>query len=80
MYAVVEIGGATAIIKAGELEWSSDEDWLEKSLNDLKDPDGPSGADPQPHITMAREAVEIYGGRVVEEVIDDTPLREGVEY
>lgn len=46
-------------------EWTSDNQALEDLLNAMLDPLGPSGADPNPSLTAAQEAVKRLGGEVV---------------
>jgi len=60
----IKIGDTEAAIK--NYEWSSKDKKLAKMLNAMLDPLGPSGADPYPDLTAARQAVERLGGEVVE--------------
>ena len=63
MSATVIIGGEKATIDG--YEWTSDNQALEDLLNAMLDPLGPSGADPNPSLTAAQEAVKRLGGEVV---------------
>lgn len=63
MSATVIIGGERATIDG--YEWTSDNQALEDLLNAMLDPLGPSGADPNPSLTAAQEAVKRLGGEVV---------------
>lgn len=63
MSATVMIGGEKATIDG--YKWTSDDQALEELLNALLDPLGPSGADPNPSLTAAQEAVKRLGGEVV---------------
>ena len=63
MSATVAIGGERATIDG--YEWTSDNQALEDLLNAMLDPLGPSGADPNPSMTAAQEAVKRLGGEVV---------------
>ena len=64
MYAVVDFGSrGIAIVQDGR--WSSDDKILEKELNQAVDASDPSGSDPQPHLTFARQAIELFGGKII---------------
>lgn len=54
-------------------EWTSTDKDLERLLNSMIDPAGPSGADPYPDKTYAMEAIEALGGRIVEASPPDHP-------
>lgn len=60
----VKIAGITARIN--EYVWTSDNKDLEKLLNSMLDPEGPSGADPNPDYTAAMQAIEALGGEITE--------------
>jgi len=60
---LVQIWGVEAGID--ELQWVvPTEPRVEKFLNSLIDPLGPSGADPYPDLTVAREVVDRFGGAI----------------
>ena len=59
----LETGQPTATIDG--YEWTSDDKNLAEYLNTMLDPLGPSGADPNPDLTAAQEAVKELGGKVV---------------
>lgn len=64
MAAMIELpGGHVATVAGGE--WLCDDPLLLPLLNHLKPLDGPSGADPNPDLTLARAAVKRLGGHVV---------------
>ena len=56
-----------------------EDDILRRWLESLRDPLGPSGADPYPDLTLAQMAVDRIGGEIVQ-FDPPTPLREGVTY
>lgn len=60
----IEIAGTRATIK--DLDWTSEDKSVEKVLNSLLNPWGPSGADPYPDFTAAQEAVDKFKGKIVE--------------
>ncbi len=76
MYAIIEIHGIQAMLFEGR--WSSSDAVFESLLNDMLDPDGPSGADPQPDVTEAERIAKELGGKVVEFEFDESP--EGLVY
>jgi len=45
--------------------WSCENTLLENYLNIMRDPLGPSGADPYPDLTLAESAVERLGGKIL---------------
>ena len=63
MTAIISLLGMKATIQA--YEWVAEEERLKSLLNSLLDPFGPSGADPNPDLTAAQEAMHILGGEVV---------------
>lgn len=60
----IKIGDTEATIE--NYEWSCKDKLLRQVLNGMLDPLGPSGADPYPDLTAAREAVAKLGGEIVE--------------
>jgi hypothetical protein len=70
MAATIRIGDTEATIDG--YEWSSDDKTLEKLLNLMLDPFGPSGADPNPDVTAARRIAARVGGEVIRQ---DAPRR-----
>ena len=46
--------------------WSCENKVIEKYLNAVRDPLGPSGADPYPDLSLAEDAVKRLGGEVLE--------------
>lgn len=76
MTAKVRIGANTATVE--DYRWTSDSAGLERSLNAMLDPSGPSGADPNPDLTAAQKAVKRLGGGIVE--FDETEYIEGRVY
>ena len=76
MAATVIIDGSTAIVD--DYEWFSSNKELERDLNAILDPDGPSGADPNKDYHAAKYAVWLFGGKVVQ--FDPTIHKEGVIY
>lgn len=76
MYAVIQQGGSRAMI--WEDDWYSDDKVLLDVLRAMRDPDGPSGGDPQPDVTEAYRVAELLGAKVVEEEMDRHKL--GVVY
>lgn len=76
MTAIVEINGKRAVVK--DYHWSSADEALATMLNALLNPNGPSGADPNPDGTAAEEAVKRLGGRIIS--VDETESEDGVVY
>lgn len=76
MSATVEIGGFKATITDGQ--WTSDNPALAQILTALLPTWGPSGADPNPDLHIAQNAVKQLGGTVLE--YDETEFEEGVVY
>jgi hypothetical protein len=64
MHAVVELKGEVAYFV--DYKWTASNKTLERQLNELLDPLGPSGSDPAPWITAAKQAVESLDVTVVE--------------
>jgi hypothetical protein len=64
MPVTVEIGGVPATIS--RYVWKSKDKGLQKTLQLMLDPIGPSGADPYPDLTAAKEAVKKLGGKVTD--------------
>jgi hypothetical protein len=68
----MEYRDMSATIKAGELtatiagyKWTSENEEFARLLNAQLDPNGPSGADPNPDYTAAMRIAEYLGGRVI---------------
>lgn len=62
----IKINGISAVVD--HLQWVCPEmPQLEKLLNARIDPLGPSGADPYPDLTVAREVVEKFGGEITQQ-------------
>ncbi len=59
----VNIGGDVAEIEG--YEWTGDNDALVDLLNAMLDSAGPSGADPNPDLTAAQNAIDRLGGEIV---------------
>lgn len=76
MTAIIQIGKDKAVIK--EYKWTSANLGLQDVLNDLLEPDGPSGSDPNPDETAAKEAVKLLGGKFI--TADAIESKEGVIY
>jgi len=76
MAAKAKIRGVIAI--ADGYEWQCDDEALKMLLDTLIDPLGPSGADPNPDYTLAKQAVEKFGGELLE--YDETEYVEGRIY
>ena len=69
----IEIAGIRATIK--DLDWTSKDKSVEKVLNSLLSPWGPSGADPYPDLTAAQEAVDKFKGKIIEyDELPDGPV------
>lgn len=64
MPATIDIHGIEATVTDGV--WSCPQPSIQRLLQAMRDPDGPSGADPNPDLTLAREAAEGLGGTVTE--------------
>lgn len=64
MYAIVEIGGAEAVLNQS-WKWSSSDRHLEEVLNKMTDSTGPSASDPRPYATEAERVTQLLGGRVL---------------
>ena len=78
MEATILIAGEQAVLRGWH--WiCTDKSW-EDILNDMLDPDGPSGADPQPAINEARRIAKILGAEVIDEKVDTRPLLPDVVY
>lgn len=65
MPVVISLGGQRATIDDGA--WTSDDPNLQEFLNEVKDEDLDSGADPWPDMTQARDVLRRYGGQIVDE-------------
>lgn len=76
MSATIQIGPFEATIDGWE--WTCEDDTLQRLLNTMLDPYGPSGADPNPDLTAAQEAVERLGGKIIR--YDPTEYDPGVVY
>lgn len=76
MSATVIITGNKATCR--NYRWVSRNKDLQGKLNDLLDPLGPSGADPNPDLHAAQKAIKILGGKIIE--YDETEWEEGVIY
>lgn len=74
MAATVRIGDTEATIDG--YRWTCEDKTLEKSLNLMLDPFGPSEADPDPDVTAARRIAARVGGEVIREN-DVAPLPPG---
>jgi hypothetical protein len=61
--ATIRIGPLEATIT--DYRWTSADPSLEAALNAMLNPAGPSGADPNPDLTAAQDAVGRLGGVVV---------------
>ena len=61
---MVEVKIAGIAARINEYVWTSDNKDLEKLLNSMLDPEGPSGGDPNPDYTAAMQAVEALGGKI----------------
>ena len=59
MAVVIEIGGARATV--ADYQWSSDVRTIERLLNRRRQEFGPSGSDPDPHRSLAFDAVRAFG-------------------
>jgi hypothetical protein len=57
MGVLVELGGILAAFEEGE--WKCDDPSTKAVLDTLVDPEGPSGADPDPDMTMAEKAKRV---------------------
>lgn len=66
----VDFAGTIATIDG--LEWSCEDDSLQSLLMAMLDPLGPSGADPDPDHTAAKDAADKLGGKITQ--------RDEVEY
>lgn len=64
MSAKVRIYGYEASISG--LKWTCSNKPLEELLNSMREPLGPSGADPDPDYTAAMRAIEELGGELLE--------------
>lgn len=76
MAATVRIGGATATIDG--YEWTTSNPTLKRMLDKLLDPNGPSGADPNPDHTAALAAIDKLGGTLVR--FDEAEFDPNVKY
>lgn len=76
MSARIKIGEMTAT--CDHYHWKASSPELERLLNAMLDPLGPSGADPNPDYHAALKATELLGGEVVS--YDSTEYEEGVVY
>ncbi len=65
MPATIRIGDTEATIDG--YRWTCEDTTLERLLNLMLDPFGPSGADPNPDVTAARRAAVRLGGEVIRE-------------
>ena len=63
MAATIKVLNWTATIDA--YQWASANENLARLLNAMLPTWGPSGADPNPDYTAARQAAEVLGGKVV---------------
>ena len=68
--------GVTAVIDG--YQWRARDLHVAKMLNALLDPDGPSGADPDPDRTAAQAAIDKLGGKIIQ--ADDPPFEDGTVY
>ena len=74
MAATVRIGASEATIDG--YVWTCEDKTLERLLNLMLDPFGPSGADPNPDVTAAHRTAARLGGEVIRQ--DDVePLPPG---
>lgn len=64
MVKVLFDGNFVAEIEGGR--WTSADKRLEAELNARMDPSGPSGADPDPDLTVARAAAHALGGEIIQ--------------
>lgn len=48
-----------------QYKWTAKDESFTRLLNSLLDPDGPSGSDPNPDLTAAREIAKLLDGEVV---------------
>jgi len=76
MSATIQIGLIEATVDG--YRWECKEHWLKRVLNAMLDPHGPSGADPNPDLHAAREAVKVFGGQIVS--YDETEYDPGAIY
>lgn len=66
MSATVDFGYTRAEIRDEDGRWHCEDQQFEEVLNTvLLDPDGASGADPNPALTLAWRAKELFGGQIV---------------
>lgn len=72
----VDFPGVIATIDG--LEWTSEDDSLQSLLTAMLDPLGPSGSDPDPDYTAARDAADKLGGRITQH--DEVEYVEGRIY
>jgi len=77
MAATVRIRGFVAKI-TNELIWECSDSVMRKLLNSMVDPDGPSGADPNPPLTVADQVIAVLGGKIVS--FDEEPYDPDVVY
>lgn len=73
---IIAIGGIPAVIE--DYVWRCEDAALLSLLNTTIPADGPSGADPNPSLTVAQAAVAAFGGRILQ--ADDADYEEGAVY
>ncbi len=59
MSAIIEVEGTKATVDG--YKWTSEDEDLQRFLTLQLDPTGPSGADPNPDLHAAQNAVEVLG-------------------
>lgn len=67
---VIKIFGAEATCE--HYEWTSEDAQVAEMLNRLRHRHGPSGNDPDPNLTLAQKALELFG---VGEIIHHEPYK-----
>jgi hypothetical protein len=65
MSATIRMMGATAEIRDSDGRWHSEDRELEEMLEALRETHEWIGADPNPALTLAQEAVDLLGGELV---------------
>lgn len=73
---IVSFSGITAVIE--DHVWRCEDSSLLRLLETTISPDGPSGADPNPDLTVAQAAVSAYNGEII--YADDADYEEGMVY
>lgn len=66
----LDISGTKATLQRGR--WTCTHKVIERYLNSLIDPLGPSGADPYPELTIAKEAARRLRGTIIS--LDSQPI------